>query len=208
MKADYQKVTHKNHTFLSSLIGGLCAIIITLIICVTVLAVYGMNLAGEKSEEFFSFVQSTIKEIPEVMESLPPITADLLNDRRDPNYRDQLDITVEPTLLRKSGKLGASIQIVNKGSEVVSLLSLRVVILDQNNEIFGEFNEWLVTPFAVKDNWAGPLLPDSNRFLTASGRKASTVSNLSELKAEYEITELRVWNGQAENLPTDANMAW
>ena len=195
MKAEYPKLAYKQHTFLSSLVSGLSMIIITLIICGTVIIIYGMNMAGEKSEEIISLAQSTIQGLPAIRESLPPVAADIFNNSREPEYRDKIEITAEPALLpQNNGRLGASVTILNKGSKVVSLMSLRIAIINSKNEVLAELNEWVVTPVAGKNDWPGPLMPNSKRYFSSSGRNAINVPNLSDLKAEVEITEIRIWN--------------
>lgn len=199
MRADYPKVTYKQHTFLSSLVSGLSMIIIITIACGTIIAVYGMNLAGQKSEEFMLFAQGTLQGLPEIVESLPPLASDIFNSQRDPEYRDKIEIVAEPVLLPQNrGRLGASITITNKGSMVVSLMSLRIVILDKNKNILAEMNKWVVTPFACKKEWPGPLMPDSKRYISALGENAYNIPNIDDLKVEVEVTEIRIWD---ENQP-------
>lgn len=206
MRAEYPKVTYRQHTFFSSLVSGLCMIVITLIICGTVIIIYGMNIAGEKSEEIISLAQSTIHGLPAIRESLPPFAADILDNSRVPQYSDQIEISAKPVLSPKNaGILGASVTIVNKGSKVVSLMSLRIVIFDGNNDILTELNEWVVTPVAGKNNWPGPLMPNSKRNFSMQGTKAFTIPNISEIKTEVEITEIRIWNEEDTPKPTDAN---
>jgi hypothetical protein len=50
-------ITFRRHTFLSSLALGLSAVIITLLITCTVVALYGVHLASEKSERVISLAQ-------------------------------------------------------------------------------------------------------------------------------------------------------
>lgn len=206
MRADYPKTAYRQHTFLSSLISGLSMIIITLIICGTVIAVYGMNLMGEKSEEILSLAQSTIQGVPAIMESLPPVASDIINSKREPEYRDQIEIIAEPvSLSQNAGRLSASITILNKGSKVVSLMSLRIVILDSNKNILSESNEWVVTPVTCENDWPGPLMPDSKRYLSTSGKNAYNIPNINDLKVEVEITEIRVWEEEKTVQVTDTN---
>ena len=48
-------------------------------------------------------------------------------------------------------------------------------------------------------------MPDSKRYFSAQGNSAYNIPNLSDLKAEVEITELRTWNGQKIPQPGDVN---
>jgi hypothetical protein len=205
MKAEYPKLTYKQHTFLSSFISGLSMIVVTLIICGTVIVIYGMNLAGDKSQEVISLAQSAIHGLPAIRESLPPVVSDVLNNSRDPAYRDKIEIIAVPSVRQGNSNLGASITIINKGSKVVSLMSLRIVILNSKNDILTEMNEWVVTPIAGKNNWPGPLMPGSKRYLSAYGKNAFNISNLSDLKTEVEITEIRIWNKENPVQMKDVN---
>jgi hypothetical protein len=168
------------------------------------MGVYGMNLAGKNGEKLFSFARSFIEEIPEVRKSLPPIISDIIDDRREPEYSSELLITVQPAKsLKDQGKASAVIQVANKGNGVVSLLSMRIVLLDNSDNILGEFNEWIVTPFAVEEDWPGPLMPNSNRFFSSKGKTSVPYSDPSLLKAEYEVTDIRIWNSEKTTESTD-----
>ncbi len=208
MRNDYPKVTYRQHTFLSSLVSGLSMIIVILIICVTIIAVYGMNLAGQKSEEIISLAQNAIQGVPAIMESLPPVASDIVNSERAPEYRDNIEITAEPvTMPQNAARLGVSMIIWNKGSMVVSLMSLRIVILDNSNNIISEMNRWVVTPIASDNDWPGPLLPDSKRYISFPDKKAYNIANVKDLKVEVEVTEIRLWNDRndEESQPMDPN---
>jgi hypothetical protein len=206
MKADYPQLSYRKHTFLTSLVSGLSAVIVTLIICATGIIIYGMSIASDKSEEIISLAQSTIHGLPAIQKSLPPVVEDVFNDRRDPAYRDKVEITAEPSLLpQDNGRLGASVILVNKGSKVVSLMSLRITILNSKNEVLSELNHWVVTPFTNKNDWPGPLMPDSKRYISLKGKRAFNYPNTNGLKTEVEVTELRIWDGQKAVQPADAN---
>ena len=198
--SDYPQVVYRKHTFLSALAMGLSAVVIAFIISCTVVIVYGMNFAGEKSEEVVALVEKAISGLPELQESLPPALADMLNDRRQPDYATQLDITAKTTLLpADQGTVKTTVEIVNNGKEVVSLLSMRVVVLTSQGDIITESNEWGATPIAADHDWRGPLMPGSKRYFVTS-RKALPVYSADELKTEVEITDIRIWNSEKGTL--------
>ncbi len=214
---DFPQIIYKRHTFLSALAMGLSAVIIAFIVSCTVVIIYGMNFAGDKSEEVVSLVEEAIRGLPKLQESLPPVLADILDDRRQPDYRTQIEISASTTLLpADKGTVKTTIEIVNNGSEVVSLLSLRVVVLTSRNEIITESNEWAATPIAADhDDWRGPLMPGSRRYFVTS-RGGLPVFSADELKTEVEITDIRIWNSErgtswlesresSEAEPTDPN---
>ena len=194
--SDFPQIIYKRHTFLSALAMGVSAIIIALILSCTAVIIYGMNFAGEKTEELVTLAEAAIRGLPELQKSLPPALADILNDRRQPDYSSQLDITANTTLMPdQNGRLRTKIEVVNNGKEVVSLLSLRVVVLNSRNEIIAESNEWAATPIAADDDWRGPLMPGSRRYFVTSHR-GLPVFYADELKTEVEITDIRIWNSE------------
>ena len=194
--SDFPQVIYKKHTFLSALAMGVSAIIIAFIISCTVVIIYGMNFAGDKSEEIVTLAEEAIRGLPKLQESLPPVLADMLNDRRQPDYSTQITIIPSTTLLpHDNGTVKTTIEVVNNGKEVVSLLSLRVVVLTSRNEIITESNEWAATPIAAEKDWRGPLMPGSRRYFVTS-RKGLPVFSADELKTEVEITDIRIWNSE------------
>ena len=215
---DFPQIIYKRHTFLSALAMGLSAIIIAFIVSCTVVIIYGMNFAGDKSEEVVALVEQAIRGLPKLQESLPPFLADVLDDRRQPDYVTQLDITASTTLLpADKGTVKTTIEVINNGKEIVSLLSLRVVVLTSQNEIITESNEWGATPIAADHDWRGPLYPGSRRYFVTS-RRALPVFSADELKTEVEITDVRIWNSEkgttwlesrefSEAEPSDPNAA-
>ena len=199
--SDYPKVTYKRHTFLSSLAMGLSAVVITIIISCTVLIIYGVHFAGDRSEKLVSLVGDAVKELPDLQEALPPALADVLDDRRDPGYVADLDVSAVTALTPDQHRtVRTKVEVVNKGSEIVSLLSLRIVVFGPDGQILSESNEWAATPIAADHEWRGPLMPGSHRYFV-SHRRALPVFLGDELRTEVEITDLRVWNGPASDSP-------
>lgn len=197
---DPSHITYRKHTFLSSVAMGLSAIIITVILSGTGVLVYGVHLASEKSERVISLAQGAVRGLPELTRSLPPVLSDMLDDRRQPDYGKALAITAKVTAAPGPyDGARTAIEIVNNGTEVVSLLSLRVIIIDKNGRLISEGQEWAATPFAADHEWRGPIMPGSRRYFV-SGRRLHDVSLVDELRPEVEITELRVWNGP-DNAP-------
>ena len=193
---DFPQIIYKRHTFLSALAMGLSAIIIAFIVSCTVVIIYGMNFAGDKSEEVVALAEQAIRGLPKLQESLPPVLADMLDDHRQPDYATQLDITASTILLpADKGTVKTTIEVINNGKEVVSLLSMRIVVLTSQNEIITESNEWGATPIAADHDWRGPLMPGSKRYFVTSHR-ALPVFSADELKTEVEITDIRIWNSE------------
>jgi len=199
--SDYPKVTYKRHTFLSSLAMGLSAIVITIVISCTVLIIYGIHFAGDRSDKLISLVGDTIEDLPDLREALPPALADVLDDRRDPGYVDELEISAVTALTPdRHNAVRTRIEVENKGDEIVSLLSLRIVVFGQDGRILSESNEWAATPIAADDEWRGPLMPGSHRYFVSHSR-ALPVFLGDNLRTEIEVTDVRVWNRSEAGRP-------
>jgi hypothetical protein len=190
----------RKNSFLSSTASGISAIVITVIVCGTLAVLYTVHLASDKSERIIGLAQSAVRGLPEFQRSLPPALADMLNDRRQPDYAGQLAISAKVVSRPGShGRTRTAIEIVNNGDEVVSLLSLRVVLLDENEQLITESQEWAATPVAIEDEWRGPLMPGSKRRFVCRRSYPFEVGPLDTVKPEIEITELRVWNAGGED---------
>lgn len=207
--SDYPKVTYKRHTFLSSLAMGLSAVVITIVISCTVLIIYGVHFAGERSDKLVSIVGDAIEELPDLQKALPPALADILNDRREPGYVEKLDISAVTALTPdQHRRIRTKIEVVNNGSEIVSLLSLRIVVFGPNGQILSESNEWAATPIAADHEWRGPLMPGSHRYFVSHCYRSLPVFLGDELRTEVEVTDLRVWNRPPQGNPADAAPAF
>ncbi|MFC1636379.1 hypothetical protein ACFL5Z_16240 [Planctomycetota bacterium] len=198
--SDYPRITYKRHTFLSALVMGLFALAITIILCGTAIVLYSMHFVGDKSEKIVSsLVEDAIQGLPVLQKSLPPVLGDLLDDRRLPGYCDQLEISARTSVEEdRNGRMRTEIKVTNNGEEVVSLLSLRIVVFDSRDEILDESNEWAATPIAADDDWRGPIMPGSNRHFAISHYQRSSNLYLEDLKTEVEITDIRVWNNDQD----------
>lgn len=193
--SDYPKITFKKHTFLSSVAMGLSAVAITIIISCTVMVIYGIHFVGDRPEKLVSL----LKQLPDLRQALPPALADVLDDRRRPDYAAELDISAKTTFIPDQQRmLRTRIEVVNKGSEIVSLLCLRIVVFGSNGEILSESNELAATPIAADLPWRGLLMPGSHRYFVSRNR-ALPAFFADDLKTEVEITDLRVWNGPRES---------
>ncbi|UCG58002.1 MAG: hypothetical protein JSU70_00570 [Phycisphaerales bacterium] len=198
------QITFKRHTFLSSLAMGFTALGMTLMISCTVVVIYGMHFVGDQSDKLVSSIGSAIRGLPELRASLPPIVADVLDDRRQPDYRSQVEITAKMSPFEDhGGRLRTVVEVVNNGDDVVSLLSLRITVLDAHGEVLSESNEWAATPIAADHDWRGPLMPGSRRHFASSARRMFRGYSQSDLRTEVEVTDIRVWKGKDDTLATD-----
>ncbi len=199
--SDPSYITVRKHTFLSSAALGFSAIVITLLVTCTAVLLYTVHLAGDKPERVITLAQSAIKGLPDFTHSLPPALADMLNDQRRPDYCKELAISAKATTQPDShGRVRTTVEVVNNGPEVVSLLSLRILILDGQNQPLCESQEWAATPLAADDGWRGPIMPGARRLFVCH-RDVSGLDRVADLNTEVEITELRVWNNPKNGTP-------
>jgi len=191
--------------FLNGLFYGFFGFLITTVICATGVGIYGMRIADSKVVQVLSTTERLVTGVPDWLdalfealpnwgEALPPAMADALHDRRDPDYREHVDVAVRLVPGRDHGRYQrAAIEVTNNGTETISLMALRVVIVDEDGVPEYEQMAHVATPLAIEDEWRGPLLPGSTRKFAITVR----ASGSDEYQASYEIAELRVWDPDA-----------
>lgn len=206
--SDYQHITYnKKHGFFSTVAIGISAIIVTLLISGTVVVIYGMHFAGSQSEKFISLAGGVVDNVPEFIESLPPIISDALDDRRAPGYVGKVDVDVRLVEIVDDYRpvLRTRVEVANAGDEMITLLALRITVLDERDRVVAELTEYAATPFTAEDGWRGPMMPGSRRRIVSRRHGWYDRVGIGELRAEVELTDLRVWNGDedaaGEDLP-------
>lgn len=160
---------------------------------------FALNIVDGKASTILRFaegtIETTLKELPDLLESLPETVQDLLNDRRAPEYADQLDVTVSFLHDERHGGFRPVATIVNKGSEVVTLLAIRVAALNEQSAPLCEWTEIVATPIAIEDEWRGPLYPGNTRYVTFSTRYRGAAKELTDtITGAVEIADVRIWN--------------
>ena len=90
------------------------------------------------------------------------------------------------------------VSIANQGDKLVTLLCLRAAALDQDGTPRHEWTEVVATPLAIDNSWRGPLMPGATRHVVMCDWRGIRPEAGSGLRAVCEISELRVWSGQAE----------
>lgn len=184
----------KRGGFLSALAYGFFGFLTATVVCGTGLAFYGLRVADRSAGDIIEFGGDLIESLPQWREKFPPILADALKDRRDPNYRDNLDLDVrltDDTAGNDQYKM-LVINATNQGDETVTLMSVRVVLVDKNGVPVRSETTYAATPLTVEGEWRGPLLPGSTRRCSIPLWHCR-----SDLTAQVEITELRVWDEAA-----------
>jgi hypothetical protein len=191
--SDHPEVIYQRHTVLSAVAMGLCAVCVAFIVSCTAVIIYEMHLIGEKSDRLASLADDAIRRFPSLRESLPPALADGLDDQRRPDYCKHIEIFAETKPSEEDqSRLHTTVKVINGGSETVSLLSLRVVVLNAGGEILAESTEWAATPVTAEPEWRGLLLPRYLRYVGFTTTRALPPSSLKDLRTKVEITDLRI----------------
>lgn len=180
---------------LTAFVSGVFGTLIVCIICGVGLSWYALNIADRKVSDVFGIGRSVIESLPEWSESLPTAVSELLNDRRSPGYRTQLDYSVrlEPGRNHDGHSL-AVVEVTNNGAKTVTFMSARIVASDQNGVPERDYRTFIATPIMVDDEqWRGPLLPGSTRTFVQRLWNTDQPAEVS-----IEITDLRVWEEGAQ----------
>lgn len=196
-------VVRRRMSFFSVLVVSLTAIIVTTIVSATGIGLYGLRVVDKKSDSLLGLVQQAAISFPEFCQTLPPVLADALDDTRRPDYLEYLDVTVRKIEGDgRSDRRWAVVRIENLGDEIVSLLSMRIVGLDDNGDPVAECHTWAATPLQIEDDWRGPLLPHATRRFSVRG-----CNGHRSVRLTYEITDIRVWNPSSPQQVTQTALA-
>ncbi len=176
---------------LSALVSGVFATLIVCIVCGAALGWYTLNIADRKASEVLGAGQMLLMSMPEWRDSLPPALADMLHDRRAPEYRAQLEVLAE--VIAGQGRHHsprAVITVTNNGAATVTLLTARIVLVDEAGLPQCERRVFIATPLTLdEDEWRGPLLPGATRRFSRSLCGLDSV-----MPVTVEITDVRVWS--------------
>jgi hypothetical protein len=153
-----------------------------------------MHLTDRWCSQAVGLAGTTLENLPETLEALPGALGDLADYRRAPDYADQLAVEVR-LASDPHGHPRSVITVQNRGSEVVTLLGLRIVGLDADGDPVREWSEYAATPVMIDDEWRGPLLPSRSRIFTAGGWWGQR-SDVASVK--WEITDVWIWPERAE----------
>lgn len=203
----YGPIINKRRSFLSTLALGVSAVVITVILTGGAVAMYGLNILDRKSDNVFDLARAGVDNLPAFVESLPPMLADVVNHQRDPDYAGNIEVSARLARSdRGPGYVRPIVEVKNLGNEVVSLLSMRIAVVNADGEPIAECNEFAATPVAIEDQWRGPLLPHAKARTFRAGHQfcIDGEADVSELKVECEITDVRVWTRPAGKAPAPA----
>ena len=179
----------KKDGFFTAVARGFFGLLTTAIVCATGIGIYSLHLVDKKFGDIKSIWESVVSGMPKWRESLPPVIADAINDRRAPDYASNIDVQVRLVDGKRRDRQRAVIEVTNKGDETISLLSLNVRLEDSDGVPVRTFTSYAATPLALNEgDWHGPILPNSKP------RKFSCEIFVPEfgLSAVAEIADIRV----------------
>jgi len=204
----WQEIVYRNHTFVSTAAAALSMVAVVLIASCTAAALYGMRLAVEDADKFRSFAQEALRWVPPLKTVLPPSLIDVPANYRQPDYCSHIEIAAESKLTADSQTNARTVvRVANNGTETVSLLLLRIVILNSRREVLAESTEWGATPVAAQPQWRGPLLPGCQRYITVPPVPVLSASSLGRLRTEVEIADVRILPSQKQTWFADSRPA-
>ncbi len=177
---------------LTALFGGMFFVGGVAIASGATVVLYGMKIIDSKASSVIHFAGNTIDGLPDLLRALPPAIGDLLNDRRAPEYAANIKIDAKMVADESGNVIRPVLTVRNEGTEMVSMLALRVAALDAKGVPVGDWTEVVATPIAVDDDWRGPLMPGATRYVRMNGRRVSAES-VAQITPVTEISDVRVW---------------
>ena len=188
-------VVVKKGGVLTALVSGVFGTLIVSIVCGVGVGAYALNIADRKVSDVLGMGQSLFDTLPEWRESLPTGVAEMLDDHRVPGYREELDATVRVVPRRPGERRGCTvISVTNRGEAVVTYMTARVLLSDEDDVPTHEFRTFIATPITIdEDEWRGPIQPGATRRYTLPLRDSD-----APVHATLEITDVRVWQAESD----------
>jgi hypothetical protein len=178
-------------SFLTAMVSGFFGVMISLIVCGTALTLFGLYIADNT---VFRLIGEVRGGLADWRDHLPAIVTDALHDRRAPEYREQVDVRarfVGSDELRRGGDI--VLEVENRGDAIVTLMNVRVSMLDDREVPVREYIFAAATPITSDGGFHGPIQPASNNVPTRRVLAKVTGAPIENGKLLVEVTDLRVW---------------
>lgn len=173
----------------SSMVYGVCGVVGVGLICAAGVGVYALNMVDRKIDNVFTVGNGLLHSLPEIRDSLPPVLSDALDDRRAPDYRDQIEVSAKVLPQDDNRTTTILLEATNSGPNMVTLLAVRVNLEDSNGRFVRAESAYVATPLAVEREWAGPILSEGTRRHAIRFHRYP-----GELTASVEVCDIRVWS--------------
>jgi hypothetical protein len=185
-------IVNKRSGFFTALVQGFFLMVVTALVCVTILGSIGMLVFNQKSSDILAFGTQIINKLENWPAIVPPVVGDMFQTERSIEYRDQLDLKVRQ--IESPDHTVVVLEVENRGEEVVSWLTAHVVAFDAAGIPLSERSIVIASPFSfdIDDHceWErvrGLLLPGNIRQVPIDDDWPLDVT------VNVELTELRVW---------------
>ncbi len=197
-----QPTVIKRGGFLSAIAHGFFGLLIVVVVSAATIGVYSLHIVDEKLDRVLGMGTSAAGSLPatltELQKALPPALADALHDERAPEYRSQVDVKARLTDGLQPDQRQVVIEATNNGDRVITLMAVRVVLVDANDVPVSSIMTYAATPLTIDRDWRGPILPGSQRICSERLWRSE-----AGLTARLEIADIRVWTG-SEAQPAEA----
>ncbi|UCE60866.1 MAG: hypothetical protein JSU63_03770 [Phycisphaerales bacterium] len=193
---------HKRMSPLTALFLGAFGVGAIGITCATGVVLFSLSMVDGHASTILGFATDTVEGLPELLRALPPGVNDVLSQRRAPGYASQIDVKATLVENGRAGTVRPVLTVTNSGDEAVSILALRVAVLNEDGIPVGEWTEVVATPLAIDGPWRGPILPGSSRHVVLRGAWRGLTSGYDSLTPEVEIADVFVWTPTDEYITT------
>lgn len=172
------------------------------IACGSGVILYGMSMIDGHASNLIGFASDTVEGLPGFLRALPPAVDDILSHRRALDYASRIDVEARLVEGGRAGTVRPVLTIKNTGEEAVSILAVRVAVLNEDGVPVGEWTEVVATPVAVGGSWRGPILPGSSRHVLLQGAFRRLSKDYESLTPVVEIADVFVWKPGEEFMAT------
>ena len=193
---------HRSLSPLTALFLGFFGAGAIAIACGSGIVLYGMSMIDGHASTLLGFATDTVEGLPGLLRALPPAVDDLLSQRRALGYAARIDVEARLVEGGRAGTVRPVLTVTNTGDEAVSLLAVRVAVLDEDGIPAGEWTEVVATPLAVDGPWRGPILPGSSRHVLLQGAWRGLSKGRDSLTPVVEIADIFVWKPSDEFMTT------
>jgi hypothetical protein len=171
-------------------LGGL------IVSAITVVTLRGMNMFDRNVALVIELAEGTLENLPEALENASPLISRFVGER-NLEYAGNIGVTVQLSP-RPGGKtLRPALQVVNKGSLPINLLTIRVAALTAQNVPISEWTEVVATPIGIENDWRGPLAPGQTRYVVLRRGWELPEEYATTVTLAYEVVEVFVPNADA-----------
>jgi hypothetical protein len=149
--------------FFAAVAKGFFGLLMTLVVCVTVLGVFALRLVDHKADSLAGLAGTALSQLRHWQEILPPAVADAIHDRRA--LEEAASVAVDAHVVDGPNGPRMVFSVANNSDEVITLLALDVTVRNGDLPI-DTFTMYAATPLATEHgSWRGPLPPGAKREL-------------------------------------------